>query len=71
VHSTTIGIDLSAQPKRTAACILTWGDNSARITHLVVGADNRMLLELIAAHTPGKVTIDAPLGWPEAFVTAG
>lgn len=68
--STTIGIDLSAQPKETAACVIEWGGDFARITHLSVGADNRTLLDLIDAHEPAKVAIDAPFGWPAPFLSA-
>jgi predicted nuclease with RNAse H fold len=70
VASTTIGIDLSAQSKKTAVCALAWGDTSARISHIGVGADNQVLIELIATHAPTKVAIDAPFGWPKPFIRA-
>jgi hypothetical protein len=68
--STTIGIDLSAQAKKTAACVIKWEDPSARIAHIALGADNQLLVELIAAHAPDKVAIDAPFGWPAPFISA-
>jgi hypothetical protein len=68
--STTIGIDLSAQAKKTAACVIKWEDPSARIAHIALGADNQLLVELLAAHAPDKVAIDAPFGWPAPFISA-
>jgi hypothetical protein len=65
----TIGVDLSAQPKGTAACVIEW-TSPARVTHLSVGADNRTLVDLIEAQRPTKVAIDAPFGWPAPFVSA-
>lgn len=65
----TLGVDLSAQPKETALCVIEWGD-LARVTHLSVGADNRTVVELIEAQAPTKVAIDAPFGWPTPFIAA-
>jgi predicted nuclease with RNAse H fold len=69
VAPTTIGVDLSVQPSKTAMCVIQWGD-SPRITHLSVGAENRTLVDLIAAHEPTKVAVDAPFGWPVPFIGA-
>lgn len=66
----TIGVDLSAQPRQTAACILDWGRAPARIVHLEAGADNAAIVDLVAAHQPAKVAIDSPFGWPPPFVNA-
>ena len=66
----TLGIDLSAQPKNTAACLLTWGDSSCCISEFAAGLDNDALLDLIARSSPAKVAIDAPFGWPVPFVEA-
>lgn len=63
----TLGIDLAAQPRQTACCVLEWGDKAARVTHLAAGYDNGALLNLIAESTPTKVAIDSPFGWPVAF----
>lgn len=68
--STTIGIDLAAQPKETAACVVEWAGDAARIAYLGVGADDRVLLGLIDTHAPAKVAIDAPFGWPAPFLRA-
>jgi hypothetical protein len=66
----TLGIDLSAQPKATAACLLGWGDSSCRVARFAVGLDNDALLDLIETTSPTKVAIDAPFGWPVPFVEA-
>ena len=68
--SATFGIDLSAQPKETAVCIVEWSDSSARVTHLSVGADNDAVVDLVGAHHPTKVAIDAPFGWLAPFIAA-
>src|SRR5688572_4190979 len=66
----TIGVDLSAQPKATAACVLEWKTEVARIVHLEAGATNTDLRELVASAVPQKVAIDSPFGWPTPFVKA-
>jgi hypothetical protein len=66
----TLGIDLSAQPKETAACVLEWRVSTCSVTHLSVGLDNDALLHLVDRHAPAKVAIDAPFGWPIPFVEA-
>jgi hypothetical protein len=63
----TLGIDLSAQPRETACCIVEWGPSSARIAHLDAGFDNAALLALIERWQPTKVAIDSPFGWPLEF----
>jgi hypothetical protein len=65
----TIGIDLSAQPRETAACVIAW-EKPARVAELTVGFDNGAILELVSAHEPAKVAIDSPFGWPVPFVRA-
>lgn len=65
----TLGIDLAAQPKTTGAALIEWrADGTAQIVELEVGADDARLLELIGR--ADKAGIDAPLGWPDAFVAA-
>ena len=66
----TIGIDLAAQAKHTAGCVIDWSNAPAKIRSLALGLDDEALLELIAAHEPAKVAIDAPFGWPAPFVSA-
>jgi predicted nuclease with RNAse H fold len=66
----TIGIDLAAQARDTAACVVDWGGAPADLGFLGSGLDDEALLELIAAYKPAKVAIDAPFGWPAPFVSA-
>jgi predicted nuclease with RNAse H fold len=63
----TLGIDLAAQPKKTAACLVEWGDGVVR-AEVSIGLDDDRLLQLI--ESAEKVGIDAPFGWPDAFVNA-
>ena len=69
-HGVTIGIDLAAQARDTGACVVDWGDAAAELCSLALGLDDEALLELMAAHQPMKVAIDAPFGWPAPFVSA-
>lgn len=66
----TIGVDLSAQPRNTAVCVVEWHAAAAQILELGAGADDEALLGLVAAHRPTKIAIDAPFGWPVPFVEA-
>ena len=64
----TLGIDLAAQPKTTAACAIEWRPGEAEVAELERDLDDESLLELVAA--ADKVGIDAPFGWPDRFVEA-
>jgi predicted nuclease with RNAse H fold len=64
----TLGIDLAAQPRGTAACLIEWTAGGAIAQKLGSGLDDDALLELIAE--ADKAGIDAPLGWPDDFVAA-
>ncbi len=65
--SRALGIDLSAAAKGTFACILE--DDECGLTATIEGGcDDRRLRELGSGCT--KVGIDAPFGWPAAFVDA-
>ena len=65
----TVGIDLAAQPERTAACSLEWNSGGVTAIDLTAGGvDDARMLELIgAADVAG---LDVPLGWPDDFVAA-
>ena len=64
----TLGIDLAAQAKETAACVIEWRSAPATVIALHVGLDDAAIDRLIHEHRPVKVGIDAPFGWPAAFV---
>ncbi len=62
----TLGIDLASDPAGTAGCLVDWSRGGAEVEELWVGADDDLLLE---AHARADVTgIDAPFGWPTAFM---
>ena len=62
----TCGIDLAAEPKKTAVAMLRWHEAGATVESVRLGADDAQLLEAIAQ--ADKTGIDCPLGWPRAFV---
>jgi len=62
----TLGVDLAANPKRTAVCEIHWADGKGEIRDARVGATDDELLD--AFERADKVGIDAPFGWPDAFV---
>jgi hypothetical protein len=64
----TLGIDMSSQPKGTAACAVTWEADRAVTVTPCLGCDDEMLSEMIAKSD--AVGIDAPFGWPAEFALA-
>jgi predicted nuclease with RNAse H fold len=71
----TLGIDLSADPARTAACLITWREGSpGRVEFLLAGSEDATRLDddgLVAMIAEADLSgIDAPFGWPVAFVEA-
>ncbi len=62
----TAGIDLAAQPERTALCMIDWSAGArANLVRLERNLDDEALLEAMAE--ANAVGIDAPFGWPRAF----
>jgi predicted nuclease with RNAse H fold len=64
----TLGIDLSADPKKTAACSIVWARGRAHVESVALGLVNDELLEQM--DDADWVGIDAPFGWPLAFLEA-
>ena len=62
-----VGIDLAAEPARTAVAVLGWDGGKAVVENLRVGADDEAVLAALTI--ADKAGIDAPFGWPEAFAT--
>jgi hypothetical protein len=62
----TLGIDLASRPEHTAACVIEWGRGRARVREVACGQDDAALLERIGG--ADKAGLDAPFGWPDAFV---
>ena len=64
----TLGVDLASQPKHTAICLISWGDTSAHVEELWVGATDPDLHELFGR--AAKIGMDTPFGWPVRFSRA-
>ena len=62
----TCGIDLAAEPAKTAVATLSWHDGRATVQQVRLGADDRQLLAAIGESF--RTGIDCPLGWPDTFV---
>lgn len=68
----TLGIDLAARDRKTAACVISWGRNDAAVdtirAHPGDGEDVGWLADLACPQdedAPEAIGIDAPFGWPE------
>ncbi|GAA3374883.1 DUF429 domain-containing protein [Streptomyces sannanensis] len=68
----TLGIDLAASPKTTAAAVVDWADDgTARVTPPRLRCGDDELLALITGLADDdRVGVDCPFGWPVAFVEA-
>ena len=62
----TLGVDLAAATKKTAAAVVEWGDGGARLVHLALGVDDDEIVRLFG--TCQLTGIDCPVGWPDAFL---
>ncbi len=62
----TLGIDLAAATKKTAAAVIEWGGGTARLSHLSLGVDDDDIVRLFGASD--MTGIDCPVGWPDAFL---
>ncbi|OHV31642.1 hypothetical protein CC117_25880 [Parafrankia colletiae] len=62
----TIGVDLAAEPKKTALARIDWSSGSATVRDVHLDTTDRTIVEAVT--NADKVGIDCPFGWPEAFV---
>jgi len=62
----TVGIDLAAQPKGTAACRVVWEDNKAKVGKPNVNLNDGAVIALCQG--ADKIGMDVPLGWPTDFI---
>jgi predicted nuclease with RNAse H fold len=62
----TVGIDLAAEPVRTALAVIAWSPGSARLERLSLNMTDEMIVD--AAATADRIGIDCALGWPIDFV---
>ncbi|EDM73795.1 hypothetical protein PPSIR1_39055 [Plesiocystis pacifica SIR-1] len=63
----TLGVDLASQPAKTAAALIEWSAKRAKVLRLSVNVDDAALLDELVPKA-AFVGIDAPFGWPLAFV---
>lgn len=71
IPSQTLGIDLASQPKDTGVCLIDWsGDAGEVLPHGPGVLDDDRLVSMMLEGAVGKVGIDAPFGWPVAFIDA-
>lgn len=64
----TLGVDLAAQPRGTAACVLSWEPGGPRLAALHQGVDDAKLVHLLREPSIDVSGVDVPFGWPVAFV---
>ena len=80
--TSTLGIDLSSQPRNTGLCAIEWAQDHADVVAMLKGVDDegtplhdKLIVSAMRGlwgglPAPSKVAIDAPLGWPVDFVQA-
>jgi predicted nuclease with RNAse H fold len=62
----TVGIDLAAEPAKTAVAVIDWSPGAAVVRSVALKQTDDDIADLVEhAH---KVGIDCPLGWPEPFI---
>lgn len=62
----TLGVDLAAADKKTAAAVLDWGSDGATLTHLALDVADQDIVDLFGA--TDVTGIDCPVGWPDALI---
>ncbi len=63
-----VGVDLAAQSKNTAYCVIRVAGSKACVEALVQDADDDQLLKVFSECA--RIGIDAPFGWPINFASA-
>lgn len=64
----TVGVDLAAQPANTGLCQIDWA--AGAVVSVTGGVTDDVIVDAICDPAVGRTGIDAPLGWPDAFVDA-
>ncbi|MCT9626426.1 DUF429 domain-containing protein [Pseudarthrobacter equi] len=67
----TLGVDLAAATKKTAAAVIEWdldsrGRGRATLVHLALNVDDQTIVDLFG--TSDMTGVDCPVGWPDALV---
>jgi hypothetical protein len=65
-----IGVDMSADPAKSAACVLTVDAEGVVDVELVPEPSDELIASWLTDACPAVVGIDAPFGWPMPFVRA-
>ncbi|MBA4863349.1 DUF429 domain-containing protein [Streptomyces sp. PSKA54] len=67
----TLGIDLAAGPRTTAAAVVVWEGSTAVVEPPRLRCTDEDLLGLLGGLQPGdRAGVDCPFGWPIPFVEA-
>jgi predicted nuclease with RNAse H fold len=62
----TLGVDLAAATRKTAAAVIGWKAGGAKLIHLSLDVTDEEIVDLFG--TSDITGIDCPLGWPDAFL---
>jgi predicted nuclease with RNAse H fold len=62
----TLGVDLAAATRKTAAAVLEWSGGAARLAHLGLDVGDDEIVRLFGSSD--MTGIDCPVGWPDAFL---
>lgn len=67
----TLGVDLAAASKKTAAAVIEWdldsqGKGRATLAHLALDVDDEAIVDLFG--TSDMTGVDCPVGWPDALI---
>lgn len=62
----TLGVDLAAATRKTAAAVLEWSGGGARLAHLALDVGDEEIVRLFGSSD--MTGIDCPVGWPDAFL---
>jgi predicted nuclease with RNAse H fold len=62
----TLGVDLAAATRNTAAAVIDWTGGGARLVHLSLDVTDEAIVGLFGG--TDMTGIDCPVGWPDAFL---
>ena len=62
----TVGVDLAAEPKKTAVAVVEWRAGQAVVESVALGQGDAAIVDAVLASD--KAGIDCPLGWPVPFI---
>ena len=65
----TFGVDLASQDRRTAGCLVRWHDRPV-VVEVMHPLSDDTIVRWARDPEVGVTAIDAPFGWPRAFVDA-